>query len=179
MRQPRKQKQKERTFVFIDSQNLNLSIRNLGWNLDFKKFFGYLKDTHKADKVLLFLGYIADNDALYDSLEEVGYRLVFKPTLEYKQGEESFIKGNVDAELVLHAMLEYENYDKAIIVTGDGDFYCLIEYLIHKDKLKHVLIPNSKSYSALLNQFLDYSLYVSSLRKKLEKKSRKIKKEGE
>jgi uncharacterized LabA/DUF88 family protein len=45
------------------------------------------------------------------------------------------VKGNVDAELVLHAMIEYPNYDKALIVTGDGDFFCLVEYLIKQDKL--------------------------------------------
>ena len=32
------------------------------------------------------------------------------------------VKGNVDAELVLHTMIEYKHFDKAIIVSGDGDF---------------------------------------------------------
>ena len=54
----------------------------------------------------------------------------FKPTLEYKDGT---TKGNCDAELVLQAMIEYLNYDKAVIVTGDGDFYCLVKYLVEKE----------------------------------------------
>jgi uncharacterized LabA/DUF88 family protein len=36
------------------------------------------------------------------------------------------VKGNVDAELVLHTMIEYDNYSKAIIISGDGDFFCLV-----------------------------------------------------
>jgi len=43
--------------------------------------------------------------------------------VQHKNGK---IRGNVDAELVLHAMIEIQNYEKAVIVSGDGDFHCLI-----------------------------------------------------
>ena len=87
-------------YAFIDSQNLNLAIR------------------------------------------EQGYILIFKPTLILKDGK---VKGNVDAELVLHAMIEYPNYEKAVIVSGDGDFHCLIKYLRSKGKFEKLLIPNQAS----------------------------------
>jgi uncharacterized LabA/DUF88 family protein len=90
---------------------------------------------------------------------------VFKPTFDFKDGK---VKGNVDAELVLHSMIEWNNYNKAVIVTGDGDFYCLIEYLKQKDKLKRILIPNKYKYSTLLKKFgLDIT-FVSDLRGRLE-----------
>ena len=92
------------------------------------------------------------NQDLYDYLKDSGYILIFKPVLEYKYPKAK-TKGNVDAELVLHAMIEFPNYDKAIIVSGDGDFYCLIEYLLKKKKLSHLLIPNRYKYSALLRKF--------------------------
>ena len=69
-------------------------------------------------------------------------------------------------------MIEYTNYDKAIIVSGDGDFHCLIEYLEKKGKLLHVLIPNSKKYSALLRKFRKYFQYIDVLEQKLGKKKR-------
>ena len=47
-------------------------------------------------------------------------------------------------------MIEYSNYDKAVIVTGDGDFYCLIKYLIDENKLGAVIVPNRFKFSALL-----------------------------
>jgi len=56
---------------------------------------------------------------LYTALQKDGYILVFKPTLKLPSGK---VKGNVDAEMVLHAMVEYENYDKALIVTGMATF---------------------------------------------------------
>jgi len=39
-----------------------------------------------------------------------------------------------------------------VIVSGDGDFYCLIEYLLQKDKLEMVLVPDEVKYSALLKK---------------------------
>ncbi|MBI4999221.1 hypothetical protein HZB97_00435 [Candidatus Gottesmanbacteria bacterium] len=44
-------------------------------------------------------------------------------------------------------MIEFPNYNKAIIISGDGDFHCLIEYLKKKKKLARVLIPNRQKYS--------------------------------
>ena len=96
----------------------------------------------------MFIGYIKGNSDLYKFLQNAGFICIFKPTLEYKDGS---TKGNVDADLVLHTMIEYQNYDKAVIVTGDGDFYCLVKYLIDKNKLKALIIPNQLKFSALLN----------------------------
>ena len=109
-------------YAFIDSNNLNLGVQELDWKLDFKRFRVYLKEKYKVGKAFLFIGYVPGNEFLYASLQEAGYVVIFKPTLEIKRKAGIFIKGNVDAELVLHTMIEYPNYDKAIIVSGDGDF---------------------------------------------------------
>jgi len=135
-------------YAFIDSQNLNLSILNLGWKLDFRRFRVYLKEKYGVLKAYLFIGYVEGNNKLYKMMQEFGYICIFKPTLVYKNGA---TKGNCDAELVLYAAaIEYPNYDKAIIVTGDGDFYCLVDYLITKDKLAALIVPNRFQFSALL-----------------------------
>lgn len=126
-------------YAFIDSQNLNLAIREQGWVLDFKRFRKYLEDKYQVAKAFLFIGFIPQNQDLYTSLQKAGFILVFKPTLFLPDGK---VKGNVDAELVLHAMIEYPHYDKALIVTGDGDFYCLVDYLRKNDKLAKLMVPN-------------------------------------
>jgi uncharacterized LabA/DUF88 family protein len=95
--------------------------------------------------------------------------------MEYKKDGRVFIKGNVDAELVLYAMIEYQNYDKAIIVSGDGDFYCLIEYLQKKGRLAYLMIPNPNKYSALLRKFRSCFVYINNLASKLARNQ----KEGE
>ena len=165
--------QEPKNYAFIDSQNLNLSIRSLGWKLDFKKFRIYLKEKYKVEKIFVFIGYVSGNEPLYTFLQKAGYLLVFKPTLEYKKGGKYHTKGNVDAELVLHTMIELNNYNKAIIISGDGDFHCLVEHLISRDKLRKILIPNQAQCSVLLKRFpSEYLAFVSDLRKKLEYKKR-------
>jgi len=155
---------KQKNYAFIDSQNLNLSIRDQGWILDFEKFFIFLKHKYRIEKSFIFIGYILENKKLYKHLKKIGYNLIFKPVL----GKGNFVKGNIDAELVLHTMLEYNNFDKAVIVSGDGDFYCLIEQLAKDDKLLKIGIPNKKRYSALLRKFSPYLFYLSLLKNKLE-----------
>lgn len=160
-------------FAFIDSQNLNLGVKSQGWKLDFGKFRQYLITKYKVNKTFLFIGYVQGNQTLYTYLQSVGYICVFKPTLEIKEGKNQIkVKGNVDAELVLHSMIEYNNYDKAIIVSGDGDFHCLIEYLDGMGKLDKIIAPN-KRYSSLLRKFSKDVVIVSPLKEKLKIRNKK------
>jgi uncharacterized LabA/DUF88 family protein len=160
-----------KAFAFVDSQNINLGVRSLGWKLDWRKFRIYLRNKYEVEKAYLFIGHVAGNESLYTFLQESNFILIFKPTLEQKIGDKTIVKGNVDAELVLHAMIQYENYKKAIIVSGDGDFHCLIEYLERKDKLLKVLTPN-KHFSSLLRKFnqKNYIVRMDLLRDSLELK---------
>ena len=120
-----------------------------------------------ASLFAIFIGYIPTNESLYTSLQEYGYILIFKPTLSLPDGR---VKGNIDAELVLHTMIEYPNYDKAVIVTGDGDFHCLIEYLKKQDRLGKLIIPNRNKFSSLLRKFATDMVFMNNLRAKLENK---------
>jgi len=158
---------KENNYAFIDSQNLNLSIRGQGWILDFHRFRTYLEDKYNVAKAFLFIGYIPQNQDLYTSLQKDGYILVFKPTLTLSDGR---VKGNIDAELVLHAMIEFENYNKALIVTGDGDFYCLVDFLIKQDKLLKLMVPNREKFSSLFKKLMAHTVFMNNLRGKLEYK---------
>ncbi len=154
-------------YAFIDSQNVNLSIRNQGWKLDFARFRTYLSDKYSVSQAFLFIGYVSEYQALYAELQKEGYILIFKPTLRLPGVA---TKGNVDAELVLHAMIEFRNYNKALIVTGDGDFYCLVEYLLKHDKLLHLMVPDSRKYSSLYRKLRPYLVYMNGLKGKLERK---------
>ena len=157
-------------YVFIDSQNVNLAIRSQGWRLDWARFRVYLREKYGVTKAFLFIGYVEGNNDLYVSLQSAGFICIFKPTLTYKDGS---TKGNCDAELVLHAMIQFDNYEKAVIVTGDGDFYCLVQYWLEHGKLERVLIPNYGTYSALLKRFGRKQLsFMNDLRNKLEYKKR-------
>lgn len=171
-------KRKSSLYAFIDSQNLNLGTGKdiykgkkliyKGWKLDFKKFRQYLSDKFRVSRAVLFIGFIKQNENLYRQLKSYGYDLVYKPTVKNNHGK---AKGNVDAELVLHAAaIEYPHYDKGVIVSGDGDFYCLYEYLAKNGKLLQIIIPNRKSESSLLSKFQQYKVFLIRDREKVERR---------
>ena len=155
-------------FAFIDGQNLHLGFKErLGWSLDFGAFRVYLKYRYGVARAYYFIGYVPGNQALYTSLQNAGYTLVFK-TVMPGGGKP---KGNVDAELVLQAMIEYPNYDRAVIVTSDGDFACLVRYLDEKEKLERVLSPTREKCSTLLRQAARARIdFLDGARSKLEYK---------
>ncbi|GAC1387123.1 MAG: NYN domain-containing protein [Candidatus Saccharimonadales bacterium] len=160
-------------YAFIDSQNLNQSIQRLGWKMDWHKFRSFLTDRYGVTHAYMFIGYVPEFEAMYQQLHETGYLIVLKPTYdmtrprpddksvneegnhEKTDDEKKPTKGNIDADLVLWAMKELGNYSKAVIVSGDGDFYSLVEYLDAQNKLLKLLAP-SMFYSNLYNKYEDY-----------------------
>ncbi|MCX6703506.1 MAG: NYN domain-containing protein [Candidatus Zambryskibacteria bacterium] len=152
-------------YAFIDAQNVHLSIRSQGWSIDWKRFRVYLQEHYNITTAYLFLGYIEGNNSLYEKLQKAGFICIWKPVLKYKDGT---IKGNVDAEMVLHTMIQFPNFDKALIVTGDGDFYCLVQYLLQQNKLKTVLVPDRNKCSALLKKFAKKNIaFMNDLKNKV------------
>lgn len=190
----RRSERAKHNYAFIDSQNLNLGVQKMGWKMDWRKFRQYLKDVYDVDKAYMFIGYLPENEKLYDQMHELGYLIVLKPTLEMYDTEESqearsikheekqdkegikpedrkpeekrVTKGNVDAELVLYAVKEMPNYKKAVIVSGDGDFFSLLEYLDQQQKLQKLLAPNWQ-YSSLLKPFEKYIIRLDQKRREL------------
>lgn len=141
---------------------------SLGWKLDFARFRRYLSEKYSVSTAYLFIGYVPQNQKLYSQLQKIGYVLVLKPTIPDADGN---IKGNVDADLVLQAMIDYGNYDKAIIVTSDGDFYSLVAYLHENKKLKFVMSPYVKTCSTLLKKSAKEKIvFMDNLKDKLELK---------
>lgn len=116
----------------------------------------------------MFIGLVNGNQKLYTQLQKAGFILIFKPTVQYFENGKQTVKGNVDAELVLHAAaIQYTNYDKAIIISSDGDFACLVQFLVDRNKLLHVITTHHK-YSKLLKPFSTYIVEISQLKSSLE-----------
>lgn len=173
-----------KNYAFIDGQNLNLGVQRdiklgnkllyKGWKMDLKRFSIYLKEHYKVEKAYLFLGYIKQNEKMYQIFRSFGFEIVFKQIVNDGYGN---VKGNVDAELVLQAAaIDFENYEQAVVVSGDGDFACLVEFLRERNKLKILLVPNEYRYSGLLKKVAKSRIaFISRLKKKLELKKNSFK----
>lgn len=154
-------------FAFIDGQNLYSGVQSLGWSLELRAFRVHLRQKYHVTRAFYFIGYLPANQSLYQRLQSFGYELVFKPVVH---GVGHDPKGNVDADLVLRTMIELPHYEQAVIVSGDGDFSSLVEYLDTQGKLFAVVAPNRRFCSTLLRRSAKGKLrYVEDVRHFVER----------
>lgn len=145
-----------KTHVYIDSANLHRASSELGFNIDYKKFRGWLRQKYNIEKAFMFIGLVPSNIKMYEYLQKCGFILIFKETISVGTS----IKGNCDAELVLNSVSDFytKSFDKCLLVTGDGDFACLIDFFQKKNVLAGVLAPNKDKCSFLIRNKTDKDL---------------------
>lgn len=134
--------------IYIDGNNLYRSAKELGFDINYKKFRGWLRQKYNANSIYLFIGLVPERVKFYEYLQSCGYILVFKQTVSV--GEK--IKGNCDAELVLKTVSDFytKSFSKCILITGNGDFGCLVEFLKENNSIDIVLSPDENKCSILL-----------------------------
>ncbi len=134
--------------IYIDGNNLYRSARELGFEINYKKLRGWLRQKYNPNKVHVFIGLVPERTKFYEHLQNCGYILIFKQTVSV--GEK--IKGNCDAELVLKTISDFyeKKFDSVILITGDGDFGCLVEFLRDNNLILEVLAPDENKCSFLI-----------------------------
>lgn len=163
----------ENNTAFIDGANLHKSIENLEWYFDYAKFRVWLREKFNVQCAYMFLGKISKYKERYETLQAEGFNLFFKDVIFNSRGQ---AKGNCDADLIVHVMQEaYENkFDKAILVTSDGDFAPLIKFLMIQDKLDIVLSPYPVNKCSLLIKRTNAKIaYITDQQSILEAKNEK------
>ena len=138
----------------------------MGWQLDYAKFRVWLKEKYGVTRAYLFIGLVPKYKDLYTGLQEAGFTLIFKETTYDGEGR---IKGNCDADLVLKAVVDYyeKKFDKAILVSSDGDYSSLAKFLKEKQVLRILVSPSNKC-SFLLRKVNIPILYLDTQRGILE-----------
>jgi uncharacterized LabA/DUF88 family protein len=137
-------------------ENVKLSDCSCGkaWEVNLAKFRIYLKENYNVSEAYYFLGNLQDkNEDLYKEIQKAGFILVFK---EHTSLVKSKKKGNVDTDLVFEVMknmVDNPDFNQVILVSGDGDYKKLVNYLISKDKFRKILFPNKKFASSLYKEF--------------------------
>ncbi len=154
--------------VYIDGNNLYRGAKELGFEVDYKKFRNWLRQKYRTSHVYLFIGLVPDRVKFYEHLQECGFILVFKQTVSVGGA----VKGNCDAELVLKTTSDFytKAFDKCFLVTGDGDFGCLVEFLDENLVLGGVLAPDEKKCSILLRNKNIEITFLNDLYHKFSKK---------
>lgn len=147
--------------AFIDSQNLHLAttMANEPWKIDMQRFRIYLKEKYRVDQAYCFLGAYDENQCkMYTAFEHYGYKLMFREHSKALKGKK---KGNVDVDIVFEVMkelLENESFGKVILVSGDGDYSRMVDYLVKIGRFEKILLPN-KEYASSLYKHLSSRYY--------------------
>lgn len=163
-------------YAFIDGANLHKGVKSDNWELDYKRFRVWLKEKHGVEKAYIFIGLVSKHTTLYTRLQEMGYILIFKETTYSNDGT---IKGNCDADLVLHAVKSvYESiFDEIVLVSSDGDYSSLVSFLQEKGKMNCVVSPN-RHCSILLKRTNVRITYLQDIKLLLMKKEKAPNKDG-
>ena len=142
-----------RNIAFVDGQNLHLGTKQEGWQIDHKKFRIYLRDKYIVDEAYYFLGFVDEEHIdIYDSLQRAGFILSFREHSSVLKGKK---KGNVDCDIVFAVMRKLvlnEAFNKIVLVSGDGNYKKLVDFLIKRDKFEKILFPNGEFASSLYNK---------------------------
>ena len=134
----------DRVMLFIDGSNFFSSIKYLGYKPDFRKIVEYYESKLGAKLVARYY-YTALKpkedinpvQPLVDYLTYNGWRVVTKPITVHKQSDgPDKIKGNMDIELAMDMLTHavQDDYDVAVLFTGDGDFASLVRRVQQRGK---------------------------------------------
>ena len=156
----------QNNYAFIDGHNLYLGIMYQALELDLKKFRIFLKDKFSISKAFYFIGFIPGNYRLYKKIRDAGFIIKLRRVAIDDSGNK---KGNVDSELVFNTLIKIDRYDKAVIVAGDADYYCMIKYLDYKNKLLRIIIPDKDFCPKVYKnqRFHKYLLFLNFSRNRL------------
>lgn len=140
--------------AFVDGQNIYMNTMSNKWKVDLKKFRIYLRDKYQVKEAYYFLGAVDNgNQELYELIQKAGFILVFR---EHNQSMIGKKKGNVDTDIVFTIMAKIadrERFNKVVLVSGDGDYYKMVNYLVKKNRFEKLLSPNRHSTSSLYRVF--------------------------
>lgn len=154
---------KENNLAFVDGQNLYMGTQsdNPVWKVDLAKFREYLSKKYNVQKAYYYLGCVDEKyQDLYEEIQSADFILVFR---KHNTAMLGMKKGNVDSDIIFNIMkrlYKKEPFDKIVLVSGDGDYKMLVDFLIEENRFEKILFPNKKFasslYKKLSNKYYDY-----------------------
>lgn len=170
-----------KNIAYIDGQNLYMGTAksNPKWKIDLSRFRVYLDEKYNVTDAYYYLGFVQSGeeyDKLYESIQKAGFILVFR---EHNSAMLGTKKGNVDSDIIFNAMKRLylkESFNKIVLVSGDGDYKMLVDFLIKENRFEKILFPNKKYASSLYKSISrQYFAYLSdeAVKKKISPKKKR------
>ncbi|MGB9608914.1 MAG: NYN domain-containing protein [Minisyncoccia bacterium] len=161
----------QRIGIFIDVQNLYHSAKNLyHGRVNYSELIKYLVN---GRKLIRAIAYVVKSDSsigeaqFFEALEKAGLELKSKDLQIYPDGTK---KADWDVGMAVDAILMSNNLDVIILVTGDGDFLPLVNYLKWNKGCIVEAAAFHKTASAKLQEAVDKFINLENIPKIILKK---------
>lgn len=150
----------QRVGVFIDVQNMYYSAKNLfGAKVNFGNI---VKEATAGRKLIRAIAYVVSTESkeeqpFFDALINLGIETKERPLQIFLGGEK---KADWDVGITVDAIRLSPNLDALILVSGDGDYVPLVEYLQNQGKQVEVIAFGETASSKLrevADDFIDLS----------------------
>jgi len=151
----------QRVGILVDASNMYHSARNI-----YNRKVNYREILDKAvagRELIRAIAYVVTSDSteetpFFEALNQLGFEVKMKPLQIFAGGHK---KGDWDVGITIDAIKLAEKLDVIILVTGDGDYLTLVEYLQNtKGCLVEVLAFRQSASSHLVevsDDFIDLS----------------------
>ncbi len=147
----------KKTVVYVDAANIILSCKNVNLKIDILKLIQKLRDKYRPIKIIYFTGKFKSMQIFFEAIKNLDVELVFKEIYN----ENNKTKANCDVEISHRVTYDVENnfVSEIILVTGDGDFVHIADYINRNNyKIKFVAAePISCSRMIKKRQFITLS----------------------
>lgn len=161
---------KGRVYVFIDTANIFYSQKTLGWRISYQRLKEYLERECDLKGLFIYTGVFLNDKSqkrFLDLLDILGYKVITKPVKKIftKEGTYEY-KADFDIEIAFDMVDNVDNYDSALLFSGDSDFAIVLDRI--KSKGKRILVFSTRGHIAL--ELIERAKYIDlrKLKDKLE-----------
>jgi len=155
-----------RTFIQIDVQNLFFSARDINKRIDFKKIRDHFVEL--GDPIVGLKAYIirtpdAKSDKFESLLKSLRYDLNIKQALISKSSDRQRIYRGTDQDMAIciDCLTNIDNFDKWVLMSGDGDFIDLCKHLKKLDKFIEVWSLPGMSFNKSFCDYADQIIFMN------------------
>ncbi len=146
----------QKVAVFVDSQNLYHSARNLyNSNVNYNKLLDLAVNGRKLIRAIAYVikADSPEEEKFFEALEDIGFEIRVKDLKVYYDGSK---KGDWDMGIAINAMAISDKVDVIVIVSGDGDFKALVETLKAKGNRVEVISFGRSTAKELVEEATEF-----------------------
>jgi len=156
----------QRVAVFVDVANMYYSAKNLydGAKVNFGQVLARAVSGRQLVRAMAYVirAEVGEEQAFYEALEKQGYEVRAKDLQVFPGGAK---KGDWDVGMSIDAIRAADKLDTIVLVTGDGDFVSLVDYLQNNKGCRVEVIAFRRTCSGKLaeeaDDFFEYLLIDS------------------